>query len=468
LGLFRIVYGFLLLVSLLQFGPDLRVFFTDDGFLSRQSASAFWPGRFSVLSLLTEGWQVAIFWALSLVVAVLLMVGYRTRLSCALAFIAVISFQHRNPLILYGADVVLRLLAFWLIFTAAGDRFSVDSALRRARGQQVSGFGPAFPIRIMQLQIAWIYLATGLEKLAGQAWLDGTAAYYALQHAFYGRASVWPLPLVERLSRPATWGALGIELGFLPAVFLPLFQPYARLVAVIAAAMLHVGILLFMNVGNFPLIMLAALIPFLPPAAVHRLMRPGRSADPSRPAASQAAGMLASWRPVSMAALGCVAAASFATALPTNVIRHQLPAPISVRLDSIGLTQSWRLFAPNPTRTEAWIRAPGRLADGSLVDLVDQWGRPEPRDPRPLSESGSTEPRFSPLYTRWVKVHRHMSSDRYRLEYAQMYCRLRNHHIGPGESPLESLDLIYTRRTVPPPGTGPPRVRDQHLGFYRC
>jgi hypothetical protein len=45
----------------------------------------------------------------------------------------------------------------WLAFTAAGDAFALDAVLRRRRG-------PAFPVRVLELQVAWIYLASGLEK----------------------------------------------------------------------------------------------------------------------------------------------------------------------------------------------------------------------------------------------------------------------------------------------------------------
>src|SRR5688572_25262705 len=54
LGLFRIVYGVLLVGWFMQLGPDLPAFFTDEGFLPRSSVSAYWPNRWSLLSLFGE------------------------------------------------------------------------------------------------------------------------------------------------------------------------------------------------------------------------------------------------------------------------------------------------------------------------------------------------------------------------------------------------------------------------------
>jgi predicted DCC family thiol-disulfide oxidoreductase YuxK/uncharacterized membrane protein YphA (DoxX/SURF4 family) len=275
--LFRIVYGVMLFNWVWQLLPNLTPFFTDEGMLPRRSLVAFHPVRFSLLNAVGEWWQVWLFWLAGLVIAVMLTVGYRTRTACVLAFLVVVSFQWRNPLILDGSDLVFRLAPFWLIFTAAGARYSVDAAVRRVRGDALTGFGPALPVRILELQIAWIYLTTVLDKLGGTKWVDGTATYYALQlkHTF-GRAHVEPLALNLDLMRVATWSTLAIELLIPLLVFLPILNRQARLVAVIFAVMLQGGIMALMNVGNFPVIMIAAMILFLPPGLVCRAIDAGR------------------------------------------------------------------------------------------------------------------------------------------------------------------------------------------------
>jgi predicted DCC family thiol-disulfide oxidoreductase YuxK len=281
LGLFRIAFGMLLFNWVWQLYPNISAFFTDEGMLPRSMLVSAFPLRFTLLNVAGDWWTVFLFWLVGLGVAVMLTVGYRTRTACVLALLVLLSFQWRNPFMLDGSDFVFRLVPLWLIFAAAGNRFSVDAAIRRSRGDAPSPVGPALPVRILEIQVAWIYLTTGLEKAAGSTWWDGTAAYYALQlkHTF-GRSFAEPLALNPFFQTLVSWNTLAVELLFLPLVFLPILHRQGRIVAIAGAAMLHLGILLLMNVGNFPMVMLAALILFLPPDLVNRLVTGSRRLFP--------------------------------------------------------------------------------------------------------------------------------------------------------------------------------------------
>jgi predicted DCC family thiol-disulfide oxidoreductase YuxK len=270
---FRMLLGVLLFNYFWQLYPNLDAFFTDDGILPRSVLFAHWIDRPTVLALFGEWWQVVPIWLFSLVVATTLAIGFRSRVSAALAFLALCAIQWRDPLIADGSDYVYRLSAFWLIFSGAGDRFSLDAALRRARGDVVTGRGPAFPVRILEFQIALIYLFTALEKLPGHTWTNGTAIYYALQldHT-WSRSFAIPLAQNMAISSVLTYGTLAIELAFLALVFFPLANRYTRLLAVAGGAALQGGIATLMNVGNFPLVMLAGLVLYLPPAWITRAL----------------------------------------------------------------------------------------------------------------------------------------------------------------------------------------------------
>jgi len=157
---FRILYGLQLFNWFWQLYPNLAAFFTDEGIFPRRQLLAFYPERLSLLNLVGEWWQVAVIWGFSCVVALALTVGWRTRLASFLAFVLVVSFQWRNPLILDGSDLVFRFMPLWLMFTNAGDLYSIDA---RRRPQPATGRGWALPIRILELQVAWVYLATGID-----------------------------------------------------------------------------------------------------------------------------------------------------------------------------------------------------------------------------------------------------------------------------------------------------------------
>jgi vitamin K-dependent gamma-carboxylase-like protein len=475
---FRILYGIQLVNWFWQLYPNLNAFFTDEGILPRRALLIGFPERFSLLTLFGEWWQVAIVWALSCLVAVLLTLGWRTRVMSFLAFVMVSSFSWRNPLILDGSDFVFRILPLWLTFTRAGELYSLDALARRRRGDIPSGRGPALPVRILELQVAWIYLATGLEKLTGKLWLDGTAVWYALQleHTF---ARWWARPIVENpaLVRLITWGTLAVELGFLPVTMTSFKLP--RVIAVALAAGLHLGILAMMNVGNFPVIMLSALVLFLPPlwirAFVDRVVRTFESRlgvaarEFLRRLADQSADTLPVMRSgwaipgtdwLTNPALVVLATFALITAVPPQLEVLRPKGEFASLLRFMSADQRWDMFSPNPSNADGWMLAPARLADGTTFDLFSGG---------PVDES--SERYTDPLYTRWLKVHDRIANASYadyRLEYARYYCRSRNFHLSPGQVPLASFELFYVERVIRAPEEGPPIINRYHLWTHEC
>ncbi|HEV2010310.1 MAG TPA: HTTM domain-containing protein [Candidatus Limnocylindria bacterium] len=457
-ALFRIVYGLLAINWFLQLLPNLTAFFTDEGMFPRASQVLFYPLQFTLLNVAGETWQVALFWIAALIAAVALALGFHSRTAAFVTFVMLASFSLRNPMIGDASDQVFRASALWLGFTAAGDRYSVDAWLRARRGDPPSGLGWALPVRILEVQFAWIYLATGLEKMGGGLWRDGLAVFYSLQleHTF---ARPWAAPLARsvELTRAATALTLVTELGFLPLAFLPYVRRVGRIVAVVAAAGLHLSILLFMNVGNFPLIMLAGLIPFLPAGWVHRIAAMLRL--PACEATASAVARASKWpRWAGGAALAVLALTIFSTSLPAYAAAPR-PGTVDRMLLYADVVQKWNMFAPNPAIADGWMHIPAILADGTHVDLAT--GRPP-----------SDEPLYAdPLYSRWTKVTEWIAAAAnadYRQEYSRMYCRLRNLHLQPGQSPIVSFDLVYYERLVPPPGGSPPPVRVVTLNAHHC
>ena len=290
---------------------------------------------------------------------------------------------------------------------SAGDRWSID-ARRRSDGPAVRGW--AFPIRILELQIAWIYLATGLEKLGGIDWIVGTAAYYALQleHTF-GRPWAHALAVDPLLSHLISWYTLAVELAFLPLVMIP--SRVTRLIAAVAAAAMHVGILVLMNVGNFPLVMIAACVLFIPPEWVHsahaRRSVSDRRATASRTRPRAAAVLLLLLAVTRVRDGGTVTGGRTAASRRCRAgASRPLPRP------ALGHVLAER-------RTVRWLDARARHAGG----------RHDGSTCYPLGRDDRSERYSDPFYTRWTKVHERIASPfyaGYRSEYARHFCRTRN------------------------------------------
>lgn len=478
-ALLRIVYGVLLFNWIWQLYPNLTAFFTDEGILPRRALLATYSDRFTLLALVGEWWQVALFWTLALTVAVLLAAGYRSRVMAFLAFVAVESFSLRDPLILDGSDLVFRFVPLWLAFTDCGALYSIDARLAAERGEPRRTHGFALPLRILELQIAWIYLATGIEKLGGSAWPSGIASYYALQleHTF-GRGWARPVATNLTLSQLITHGTLIVEVAFLPLAMVP--SKVSRLLAVALAAGLHLGILTLMNVGNFPVVMFAVLVLFLPPewvesivALLTRRVAPvaaprtlayahGVTHEARRaiaPVTLPHVGTRARWR-YGAIALVVLATLSFATALPRQAEAARPSGDLATLLRFLALDQRWDMFAPEPARSDGWMMMPATLADGTRIDLLTE-----------RAADDRSERYSDPLYSRWVKVQERIASVAYadyRLEYARSFCRTRNLHLRPGQSPVETFEIHYTERLIPPPEEGPATFRDILLWSHRC
>jgi hypothetical protein len=445
-ALFRILFGIQLFNWFWQLFPDLTAFFTDQGILPRRAQALSDADRLSLLNLSGDWWLAAVVWAISCGVALALTLGWHTRAMSLLAFILVSSFSWRDPLILDGSDFVFRLVPLWLAFTPAGERWSID-AMRRG-GPARSGW--ALPIRILELQIAWIYLATGLEKLWGIDWTLGTAAYYALQldHTF-ARPWAHAFAVDPVLSHLISWFTIAVELSFLPLAMLP-FR-LTRTVAAVAAAAMHVGIALLMNVGNFPLVMLAACVLFVPPRWIEQVMRDdaARGTSPAL-TRSLAAGTL----------LIAVAALAFATAVPSWLDPIRPSGALASTLRFLSIDQRWDMFSPNAARSDGWLFAPATLADGTRLDLLSDKGADD-----------RSERYSDPFYSRWTKVEERIASGYYagyRAEYARHFCRARNTKLEPGQSALVSLELIWAERLIQAPEKGPPLISESTLWSQQC
>ncbi len=285
LGLMRIVFGAVLVVSVADIAPVLATFLSDDGVMPRHALldGVARGDRFSLLFAVGPHWLLVAVFVATLLSLASFCVGYRTRLSNLVAFVLTCSLHERNLMAFDGADNVIRVMLFWMLFMPSGARYSIDAVLSGARGEPVRETAAALPMRIGQLQIAWVYANTVMHKWPGASWHDGTALHAALglDHLFVRTLGkmLFHVPWVTALG---TRFAVVAERSFLPLVFLPLFQtrairawldkrstamrgtlvllfqPTYKALAILYGTALHLGIALMMSVGNFSYVMIAS------------------------------------------------------------------------------------------------------------------------------------------------------------------------------------------------------------------
>ncbi|GEM_PF-172829 len=269
IGLYRALYGLCVLLFVLLFLPNVTDFFGARAVLGPATVHhLLWPGNLwwgpephpSVLFWLTDPLAVRLFFVVLGVAALCLTIGLWSRWSAAVVFVGLVSIGRANPLALNGADVVLRVSGFYLIFAPSGAAFSVDRlrALARGRAPARPPLSPPWVQRLLQLQIALIYASTVLLKLKGQAWVNGTALYYTTRLEEFHR---FPVPFLAHsmlLINLATYWTLAVEVAMAFLVWIPPLRAFVLL----NGLLLHAGIEYSMNIPQFSAAILAGYVLF--------------------------------------------------------------------------------------------------------------------------------------------------------------------------------------------------------------
>lgn len=192
--------------------------------------------------------------ALWVAAAVGLLVGWHTRIMNCLAWFLAMTFVDRNPALSSGSDDVLKAALFLLLLSPSGLAFSLDARRLRRKGRLPPGpaFTPAWPVRVLQIQLCILYLTTGLAKLRTEGvndptWWRGTSIHYVLNYVIMTRWSYAQLPLPFWITRIMTYVSVGWEVLFTPLV---LFRWTRKWVLWFGVAF-HLGIWLTLEVGWF-------------------------------------------------------------------------------------------------------------------------------------------------------------------------------------------------------------------------
>lgn len=269
LALFRIGFGLLTFAWTLALLPDLLTFFGRDGIVPRPPdySRVDLPWTWGLLDGAPGHGVVIALFVVMLVASVLVTVGLYTRLASAVLFVAILSFERRNPFVFNAGDTLIRVMALYLVLAPAGASLSVDR-LRRAR-ERFWSFPARAPwaLRLVQLQVSVIYLSTVWEKLQGDTWRDGTAVSYALRTTDIQRVAL-PHALVDSqlVAGVLTYGTLATEL----AVGVLIWNRRARPFVIVPAIMLHLFIEATLTAGFFSAAMLTAYLAFVPPDTASR------------------------------------------------------------------------------------------------------------------------------------------------------------------------------------------------------
>jgi len=263
LALFRVAFAVVVLAWTISLAPGLYSFFGDDGILPGHPDGGL--GSWGLLQLSSSAAAVTALYLVLLVGAVCLAVGFKTRLAAVVVFVCLVSFARRDPWVLNSGDLLIIVLAFYLMLAPSGAALSVDRWLQARRQFWEFPRRSLWPLRLIQVQVSLLYFFAVWAKLRGETWNDGTAVSYAFRIEDLER---FPVPgfvtdsllLVNLL----TYGTLAVELALAILVWNGKLRPWVLLLGVA----LHLGIDYAVRVGFFSFAALAAYVAFLPPETV--------------------------------------------------------------------------------------------------------------------------------------------------------------------------------------------------------
>jgi hypothetical protein len=252
----------------------------------------------------------------ALVVCVLFTLGWRTRMLSIVFALVVTSFYARSILMTDGGDNLITLMSIYLVCTACGRRWSLDSRRARLRGPDrrrgrlvarlaareiARQFNVARQVLVTVLhncgmviigaQICILYATAGLYKVQGNDWVHGTALHYVLNLNLF---QPWPALSAVADSHPMMITVAGY-LTVLIQVAFP-FALFGRLKYVVLAMLLgmHLSIAVLMGLPLFSGSMVIADAVFLSDrfylGAARTARRLLRRAEPQAPDASRPMG----------------------------------------------------------------------------------------------------------------------------------------------------------------------------------
>ncbi len=197
---------------------------------------------------------ITVFFIIYLILAIFLLLGYKTRVVAFACWLFHVCLFNNSPLVSYGVDSFLMSLLFYCFIFPTQLTYSIDCLIKRYNyDNKTLRYYQLF----LQLHLCIVYGVAGLAKLRGATWLDGEAVWYAInQPQFY---SYFTASLIDFAAKNPiiiyllTWGTLFAEIGY--SFFI--WMKKVRVFFFISIILMHLFIGIVMNLQLFALAMIA-------------------------------------------------------------------------------------------------------------------------------------------------------------------------------------------------------------------
>ncbi|MFI1963216.1 HTTM domain-containing protein [Streptomyces pathocidini] len=199
--------------------------------------------------------------------ALAVMLGVGGRFGLGLHWLLLWSVYQRQPVLLDGGDNLAYVVIPFLLLTRCYERFAFPSGFMRRFSRRVPSSVrdlsvPFHNLGILMIsaQVCLVYVVSGLYKVMGQMWQDGTALFYVMRVPEF-QLPGWSNLIYENdwLIHLGTYGTVIFLVYFPLGILVPKLRPWAAAISV----GFHLSIAFFMGLTSFALTMIACDLIFL-------------------------------------------------------------------------------------------------------------------------------------------------------------------------------------------------------------
>ncbi|PRP89039.1 hypothetical protein PROFUN_02317 [Planoprotostelium fungivorum] len=277
LAFFRVMMSLVLITDTLQrwYGPfhsspepsfrsDVYGHYSDLGIHGRAIATEHFVNENWIIPHMTFGsvWGVSLLFAIQVISAFLMGIGYHTKLNATISYFLNVSVQARNWMVLHGGDVYIRVILLMSIFLPIDKASGIDNSVLYRRHDKprkqmfqrssLSHYFVNVASVSMLFQISFVYWTSWVDK-TGDDWnKTGDSTWLALNLSFFTTAlgefmSHMPRALLQTMTFSVLWWE-----GYGPLFFVsPVYTSQLRALAVFGYVLLHVGFATSLRLGIF-------------------------------------------------------------------------------------------------------------------------------------------------------------------------------------------------------------------------
>jgi len=179
-----------------------------------------------------------------------LLIGKFTRYAAFIAWAIQFTFINTGFMGAYGVETFMHIALFYCIIMPVGEVFAWDKLSLSTK--PVESEWNTLSLRVLQIHLCVVYVASGAEKAMGIQWWNGEAIWQTLMQGQFARFDMRWMANYPLFAKLLCWSTLLLETGYPFFIWWRRSRPYGY----VAIVLLHASIAIFMGLQLFSTIMI--------------------------------------------------------------------------------------------------------------------------------------------------------------------------------------------------------------------